>query len=200
MRWLIAFLALAGMVAAILALREHYRTEASPCSINEKWDCGTVNKSRFAVIKGVPVADIGIAGYLLLAGLAIGKRWRLLAAATIPALAFSLYLAHIEKDILEVWCIYCVISLGIITLITVLSLIALGMNWRKLRRPMAERRSTVRTSKPLKHRGTVGCRGTRSGDRQLRCGLSGKSFNDRDVLYQIVGQPVTLLKILRAVV
>jgi vitamin-K-epoxide reductase (warfarin-sensitive) len=131
MRWLIALLALAGMVAASLALREHYRTEASPCSINEKWDCGTVNKSRFAVIGGVPVADIGIAGYLLLAVLAITKRWRLLAAAAIPALAFSLYLAHIEKDILEVWCIYCVISLGIITLITLLSLIALALNWRK---------------------------------------------------------------------
>ena len=119
------------MVAAALALREHYRTEASPCSINEKWDCGTVNKSRFAVIGGVPVADIGIAGYLLLAGLAIGKRWRLLAAAAVPAFAFSLYLAHIEKDILEVWCIYCVISLGIITLITLLSLIALVMDWRR---------------------------------------------------------------------
>jgi vitamin-K-epoxide reductase (warfarin-sensitive) len=135
MRWLIAFLALAGMVAAALALREHYRTEASPCSINEKWDCGTVNKSRFAVIKGVPVADIGIAGYLLLAGLAIAKRWRLLAAAAVPAWAFSLYLAHIEKDILEVWCIYCVISLGIITLITLLSLVALGMNWREAQAP-----------------------------------------------------------------
>src|SRR5436305_2012616 len=135
MRWLIAFLALAGMVAAILALREHYRTEASPCSINEKWDCGTVNKSRFAVIKGVPVADIGIAGYLLLAGLALGRRWRLLAAAAVPALAFSLYLAHIEKDILGIWCIYCVISLGIISLITLLSLIALGMDWRKNQTP-----------------------------------------------------------------
>jgi uncharacterized membrane protein len=135
MRWLIAFLALAGMVAAALALREHYRTEASPCSINEKWDCGTVNKSRFAMIGGVPVADIGIAGYLLLAGLAITKRWRLLAAASVPAFAFSLYLAHIEKDILEVWCIYCVISLGIITLITLLSLVALGMNWRKIQVP-----------------------------------------------------------------
>ena len=134
MRWLIAFLALAGVVAAYMALREHYRTEGqAPCSINEKWDCGAVNKSRFAVIKGVPVADIGIAGYLLLASLAIGKRWRLLAAAAVPALAFSLYLAHIEKDILGIWCIYCVISLGIITLITLLSLIALGMNWRKTR-------------------------------------------------------------------
>ena len=137
MRWIIAILALAGMMAAILALREHYRTEASPCSINEKWDCGTVNKSRFAVIGGVPVADIGIAGYLLLAGLAIGKRWRLLAAAAVPAFAFSLYLAHIEKDILEVWCIYCVISLGIITLITLLSLIALVMDWQRSGQPGA---------------------------------------------------------------
>src|ERR1700704_3342133 len=131
MRWLIAILAFAGMVAASLALREHYRTEASPCSINEKWDCGTVNKSRFAVIGGVPVAVIGIAGYLLLAALAITKRWRLLAAAAVPALAFSLYLAHIEKDILGIWCIYCVISLGVISSITLLSLLALGINWRK---------------------------------------------------------------------
>jgi uncharacterized membrane protein len=131
MRWLIAFLALAGMVAAALALREHYRAEASPCSVNEKWDCGAVNKSPFAVIGGVPVAIIGIAGYLLLLVLAITKRWRLLAAAAVPALAFSLYLAHIEKDVLGIWCIYCVISLGIISLITLLSLIALGINWRK---------------------------------------------------------------------
>lgn len=138
MRWLIAILALAGMVAAILALREHYRTGSSPCSVNEKWDCGAVNKSQFAVVKGVPVADIGIAGYLLLAGLAIGKRWRLLAAAAVPGWAFSLYLAHIEKDILGIWCIYCVISLGIITMITVLSLIALGMDWRRGRQTRAE--------------------------------------------------------------
>ena len=138
MKWLITILALAGIVAASLALREHYRTEASPCSINEKWDCGMVNKSPFAVIAGVPVADIGIAGYLLLGVLAFTKRWRLLAAAAVPAMAFSLYLAHIEKDVLEVWCIYCVISLGIISLITVLSVIALVMD---LRRPKAPSRA-----------------------------------------------------------
>jgi vitamin-K-epoxide reductase (warfarin-sensitive) len=97
-----------------------------------------VNKSRFAVIKGVPVADIGIAGYLLLAGLALGKRWRLLAAAAVPGWVFSLYLAHIEKDILETWCIYCVISLGMITAITLLSLIALVMDWRRGRQSRAE--------------------------------------------------------------
>jgi vitamin-K-epoxide reductase (warfarin-sensitive) len=138
MKWLITLLALLGIVAASLALREHYRTDASPCSINEKWDCGTVNKSPFAVIAGVPVADIGIAGYLLLGVLAFTKRWRLLATAAVLALAFSLYLAHIEKDVLEVWCIYCVISLGVISLITLLSLIALIMD---LKKPQAQSRA-----------------------------------------------------------
>lgn len=156
MRWLIIFLALAGIVAAYMALREHYRTEgASPCSINERWDCGIVNKSRFASIGGVfdqltnrsavlsdakprfeaireiPVADVGIAGYIFLGLLALMRRWRLLVAAAVLAFGFSCYLAYIEKYILEKWCIYCVISLGIISLITVLSLVALGMNWRK---------------------------------------------------------------------
>ena len=38
----------------------------------------------------------------------------------VPALAFSLYLAHIEKDVLGVWCFYCAISLGTISLMTLL--------------------------------------------------------------------------------
>jgi vitamin-K-epoxide reductase (warfarin-sensitive) len=138
MKWLITLLALLGIVAASLALREHYRTDASPCSINEKWDCGTVNKSPFALIAGIPVADIGIAGYLLLGVLAFTKRWRLLAAASVLAFAFSCYLAYIEKYVLETWCIYCVTSWGIIFLIMVLSVIALVMD---LRRPHAQSRA-----------------------------------------------------------
>jgi len=40
---------------------------------------------------------------------------------TLASLGFSLYLAHIEKEVLGVWCIYCVISLGIIALMTLLT-------------------------------------------------------------------------------
>jgi uncharacterized membrane protein len=39
---------------------------------------------------------------------------------SLGALAFSLYLAHIEKYILGVWCIYCVASLGVITAFSLL--------------------------------------------------------------------------------
>ena len=122
MRWILVVLCLVGVTAASLALREHYREDASPCSINEHWDCGIVNHSPFAVILGVPVAVIGIVGYLLLGALAIKKAYRLMLLAVLPGLAFSLYLAHIEKDVLGVWCIYCAISLGIISLLTLLIL------------------------------------------------------------------------------
>ena len=122
MRWVLVVLCLLGVVAASLALREHYREDASPCSINERWDCGIVNHSPFAVIAGVPVAVIGILGYLLLGALAFKKAYRIMLLAALPGLAFSLYLAHIEKDVLGVWCIYCAISLGLISLLTLLDL------------------------------------------------------------------------------
>src|SRR5258708_3491339 len=122
MRWILVILCVAGLVAASLALREHYRQDASPCSINEKWDCGIVNHSPFAVFLGIPVAVIGMAGYLLLGAFAFLRAYRMMLLAALPGLAFSLYLAHIEKDVLGVWCIYCAISLGIISFLTLLDL------------------------------------------------------------------------------
>lgn len=122
MRWILVVLCVVGIAASSLALREHYREGTSPCSINERWDCGIVNHSPYAVLLGVPVALIGIVGYLLLGALAFKRAYRLMLLAALPGLAFSLYLAHIERDLLGVWCIYCVISLGVISLLTLLVL------------------------------------------------------------------------------
>jgi uncharacterized membrane protein len=122
MRYLIALLALAGIVVSALALQVHYSTATEPCDINAKWDCGIVNHSPFAEVLHIPVAAIGIAGYLALAGLAITRRRRLLALLAAVALGFSLYLTYIEKYVLEVYCMYCVTSLGIVTLTFLLSL------------------------------------------------------------------------------
>jgi len=122
MRYVIALLALAGIVVSALALRVHYDTGTEPCSINEKWDCGIVNHSPFAEIAHVPVAAIGIAGYLAIAVLSFMRRRAWLVAASLVGLGFALYLTNIERTVLEVWCLYCVISQGIIALITLLSL------------------------------------------------------------------------------
>ncbi len=124
MRYLIAILAFAGVVVSSLALQVHYSTGTEPCSINERWDCGIVNHSSFAVIDHIPVAAIGIAGYLMLALLALVRRRALLLVAALLGLGFALYLSHIERDVLQVWCLYCVISQGIIALITLL-----GLGW-----------------------------------------------------------------------
>ena len=120
MRWVLIVLAVVGIAASSLALREHYRTDTSPCSINERWDCGIVNHSPYAVFHGVPVAVIGIAGYLLLGVLAVGKAYPWMLPLVTVALVFAIHLADIEKFVLGVWCVYCVISLGVITLMTLL--------------------------------------------------------------------------------
>jgi uncharacterized membrane protein len=121
MKYALLVLALIGIAASSLALREHYRIYGdAPCDINERWDCGIVNHSPYAMIHGVPVAVIGIAGYLVLGILSLKRAYRLMLAGALAGLAFSLHLAHIENHVLGVWCIYCAISLGTISLITLL--------------------------------------------------------------------------------
>jgi len=118
MRWVLVVLAVVGIAASSLALREHYRTDPSPCSINEKWDCGIVNHSPYAMFHGIPVAVIGIAGYLLLGVLAFRRAYVWMLPLVTVALVFAIHLADIEALVLGVWCIYCAVSLGVITLTT----------------------------------------------------------------------------------
>lgn len=138
MKYALLILAVLGIIASSLALREHYREYGdSPCSINERWDCGVVNHSPYAllggvfdqmgihahipILSGMPVATAGILGYILMAAVAFRRAYRVLLVLLLASLGFSLYLAHIEKDILGVWCVYCVISLGIVSVMCLLS-------------------------------------------------------------------------------
>ena len=143
MKYVLLVLALLGFAAASLALREHYRPYGeSVCDINDHWDCGIVNHSPYAVLPqgsphGIPVAVIGIAGYLLLGALALRHAYRLMLAFAVPALTFSLYLAHLEAspNKLGVWCLYCAVSLGTISLMTLLLVVAALMNRFRIRQP-----------------------------------------------------------------
>jgi vitamin-K-epoxide reductase (warfarin-sensitive) len=134
MRYVILVLALAGAVVSVLALRVHYVTGTEPCSINAKWDCGIVNHSSFAVMGPVPVAAIGIVGYLLLAGFGFA-RWRFatfLAAAI--GFLFAFRLSMIEQYGLGVWCLYCVGSQILIAAILLLSLAWFTAEYLELKR------------------------------------------------------------------
>ena len=124
MRVVIILLAVLGITVSSLALKVHYDEPGKePCSINDKWDCGVVNHSPYAVIAHVPVAMIGIFGYLLITVFAAMRYRVLLLVSVLIGLGFALYLTNIEAHVLYVWCLYCVISQGIIALITLLTLI-----------------------------------------------------------------------------
>jgi uncharacterized membrane protein len=126
MRIVLVLLALAGLAVSYLALRVHYSNDIEPCDINAHWDCGIVNHSPFAMIGPVPVAGIGMAGYALLGVLALLRRRGLLLAGALIGLGFALYLTYVEKWVLMVWCLYCVISQ---CLILILTLLAAGWLW-----------------------------------------------------------------------
>src|SRR6516165_2140193 len=108
MRFLLLLLAICGVAVSIMALRVHYSATTEPCSINEKWDCGVVNHSKFAVVDGIPVAAIGILGYLAIGWFALARQRLLVSGAAVIGFGYSLYLGYIEKAVLEVWCLYCV--------------------------------------------------------------------------------------------
>jgi len=133
MRYLIAILALAGAVVSALALHVHYCTDPQPCSINDTWDCGIVNHSPFAELAGVPVAAIGIAGYLVIGGLAFWRQRALVFLCALAGMGFALRLTFIEEFALGVWCLYCVISQVVIALITLLSLGWLAKEYLELK-------------------------------------------------------------------
>jgi vitamin-K-epoxide reductase (warfarin-sensitive) len=145
MRYLLALVALAGVVVSTLALRVHYSTGTQPCSINEKWDCGIVNHSSFAVIGNVPVAALGILGYIVLCALALlGQRLPLMLVA-FGGFCFALRLTMIEQYALGVWCLYCVYSQAIISL---LLLLAIGWHiaeYVRLRRAVGHVRASITT-------------------------------------------------------
>ena len=122
MRFIIAILALAGVWVSVQSLRIHNSTETHPCYLNEKWDCEIVEHSVYSEVKGVPVATLGIVGYLALAVLALMGQQMLVSFSSLIGMGYALYLAHIEKDVLMVWCLYCVLSLGIMVVITLFSL------------------------------------------------------------------------------
>jgi uncharacterized membrane protein len=117
MRYFLAVLALAGVIVSVLSLRVHYSTDVQPCSINATWDCGIVNHSDYAEILHIPVAAVGIAGYLALGVLAFFRQRYLTLLASAIGMIFALRLTWIEELVLNVWCLYCVISQAIIAIL-----------------------------------------------------------------------------------
>lgn len=134
---LIALLAVGGMAVSSVSLYHHYGTsKTSFCDIGENFNCDIVNRSTYSTVLGIPVALIGILGYLALLGLATLYREKaetpmLLLAASVGGLGFALYLTYIEKFVLATWCILCLSSLTLIFLIMALSSFLFATSMRR---------------------------------------------------------------------
>ncbi len=135
LRILVVLLAVLGAVVSALALQVHYSNKLEPCDINAHWDCGIVNHSRYSSVAGVPVAAVGIAGYLLIGLLALLRKRDWTLAAAVAGLCYALYLSHVEDSILQVWCLYCVISQCIIALIVICAGIQLAVGRKQQSAP-----------------------------------------------------------------
>ena len=134
---IIAALAVIGVAVSSVSLAHHYGTSKSSfCDLSETVNCDIVNRSEYSTLLGVPVALIGVLGYLVLLGLASFYRKhsstpRLLFWGAIAGLGFALYLTYIEGFVLSTWCILCLSSLCTILAITVLAFFLMMMTKKK---------------------------------------------------------------------
>jgi vitamin-K-epoxide reductase (warfarin-sensitive) len=122
---IIAALALSGIVVSGISLQRHYARSATRfCDFNQQFSCDIVNRSEYSSIIGIPVAGIGVAGYGFLLALSTYFRTRIdtpnrLLGAACAGLTFAVYLTYVEARVLQTWCILCLISLALISLILV---------------------------------------------------------------------------------
>ena len=90
--------------------------------------CGTVQSSQYAELGGVPVALLGLVGYVVLfsAALLAGDTARLAqAAVALGAVIFITYLLYVQVALIGEVCDWCLVSDAIVTVITVLALLRL---------------------------------------------------------------------------
>src|ERR1700739_3024833 len=127
----IAILAVLGIAVSSVSLDHHFRkSKTTYCDFGESFNCDIVNRSEYSTVAGVPVALIGILGYVSLLAFATLYRSKaetpaILTIGSVGGLGFALYLTYIEKYVLFAWCILCLSSLAIISVITLLCLVLL---------------------------------------------------------------------------
>ena len=119
-------LLVAGTVTAVLGIAIsgyltviHYAGAAPACGISH--GCATVQASQWSSLAGIPVAVLGLAGYLaILVALWLPGEAALLAAAgmSLAGFGFSLYLTYRELFDIHAICQWCVGSLVVMTALT----------------------------------------------------------------------------------
>lgn len=122
----IAVLALVGAGIAAYLTYVHYAGLQPLCL--SSGGCETVQASRYAQLAGVPVATLGLVGYVLILGsLPIrGELGRSAGAAlALVGFGFSAYLTYLEVFRINAICQWCVGSAVLMTVLAILTVVRL---------------------------------------------------------------------------
>ena len=122
MRLAAAAIATIGLAIASYLTIVHYAGGEPVCAVAH--GCSTVQKSDYAQLAGVPVALLGVLGYVaILASLIRDTETTRTAAAflSIGGLAFSGWLTYVEVFELDAICIWCVGSAICMALLAVIT-------------------------------------------------------------------------------
>ena len=123
----IGVVALIGLGVASYLTYVHYAGE-SPACLAGGGGCEKVQTSDYAKLAGIPVADLGLAGYIaILASLLVrGDLGRLAGAAiALSGFGFSVYLTYREIFTIKAICQWCVGSAVLMTLLAILTTVRL---------------------------------------------------------------------------
>jgi uncharacterized membrane protein len=123
----IAVVALLGTAVAAYLTYVHYAGIEPVCSGGAE-GCQKVQTSQYAELAGIPVAVLGLAGYLAILGsLALrGDAGRIAGAVlALSGFGFSLYLTYRELFTIEAICQWCVASAVLMTALAVLTVVRL---------------------------------------------------------------------------
>ncbi len=116
-------IALLGIGVAAYLTYVHY-AGLEPVCAGGGHGCERVQSSSYASLAGIPVAVLGLAGYLAI-GVALavpGETARLAAAAlALCGFGFSAYLTYLELFVIDAICQWCVISAVLMTALATLA-------------------------------------------------------------------------------
>jgi len=124
----IASAVLASLGAAISTYILYVR-ETDGSLVCSTGGCETVQSSSYAELLGVPIAALGLAGFvvLLVAALSRGDFARLVnATVALAAFLFAAYLLAVQLVVLDAICQWCVATDVLTTAIAALALVRLG--------------------------------------------------------------------------
>ncbi len=126
-KWLSrAFVALVVLGLAVSIYMTIYKVLNADAMCLGSGDCSTVNDSRYSEVNGIPVALIGVIGYLaMLVTHFVEKRNRffeqngilLIFGMALTGFLFTLWLVYVEVALLDALCPFCITSQAAMTLI-----------------------------------------------------------------------------------